>query len=72
MKKNKFESTARKNILRKSEEIKGISIRGYDFDNGVNYKEILKSFKSTGFQASIFPQATEIVNEMIKEKHLFF
>ena len=66
------ESIARKNIFRKSDEIKGISIRGYDFDDGVNYGEILKSFQSTGFQASVFSQAGEIVNEMIKEKAFIF
>ena len=66
------ESIARKNIFRKSEEIRGIRIQGYDFDKGVDYKEILKSFKNTGFQASIFSQAVEIVNEMIKEKAFIF
>lgn len=66
------ESIARKNILRKSEEIPGVPIRGYDFDKGVDYKEILKSFKSTGFQASVFSQAVEIVNEMVKEKAFIF
>ncbi len=75
MKKDTLENKeliARKNILRESEEIQGVSIKGYDFDNGVNYGEILKSFKSTGFQASVFSQAAEIVDEMIKEKAFIF
>ncbi len=72
MEKKGIESIARKNILRKSEEIQGVQIKGYNFDKGVNYEKILKSFASTGFQASIFSQAAEIVNEMIKEKAFIF
>src|SRR3989344_5510364 len=63
---------ARKNILRKSREIKGIPIRGYDFDNGVNYEEIIKSYSSTGAQASNFGKAIEIINAMIKENAFVF
>ena len=63
---------ARKNILRKSKEIKGIPIRGYDFDNGINYEEIIKSYSSTGAQASNLGKAIEIINEMVKEKAFIF
>ena len=62
------EKVARENILRKSEEVGGITIRGYDFNKGVDYKKILKSFSSTGIQASNFSKATEIINEMTSEK----
>lgn len=62
------EQIAKKNILRESEEPEGIAIKGYNFDNGVDYKEIIKSFKTTGFQASHFSRAIEIVNKMIKEE----
>ena len=65
-------SIARKNILRKSKEIKGIPIRGYDFDNGINYEEIIKSYSSTGAQASNLGKAIEIINEMIKENAFIF
>ena len=63
---------ARKNILRKSKEIKGIPIQGYDFDNGINYEEIIKSYSSTGAQASNLGKAIEIINEMIKENAFIF
>jgi len=63
---------ARKNILRKSEEIKGIPIRGYDFDDGINYEKIIKSYSSTGAQASNLGKAIEIINEMVKEKAFIF
>ena len=62
------EQIAKKNILRESEEPEGIAIKGYNFDNGVDYKEIIKSFKTTGFQASHFSKAIEIVNKMIKDE----
>ncbi len=66
------ESIARKNILRKSKEIKGIPIRGYDFDSGIDYEEIIKSYSSTGAQASNLGKAIEIINEMIKENAFIF
>lgn len=66
------EKIARKNILRESEEAKGIAIKGYDFDKGINYKEIFKSFKSTGFQATHLSKAIDIVNKMIKEKSFVY
>lgn len=63
------ESIARKNILRESEEEpEGPVIKGYDFDKGVNYSEILKSYSTTGFQATHFAKAIEIVNKMIEDK----
>ncbi|MDP2672795.1 MAG: deoxyhypusine synthase [Nanoarchaeota archaeon] len=69
---NEKADIARKNILRKSEEIKGIPIRGYDFDNGINYEEIIKSYSSTGAQASNLGKAIEIIHEMINEKAFIF
>ncbi|MCX6749339.1 MAG: deoxyhypusine synthase [Candidatus Pacearchaeota archaeon] len=64
------EETARKNLLRESEEASGTKIEGYDFDKGVDYRKILKSFSSTGFQASLFAKAINIVNKMI-DKNAF-
>ena len=46
------ERIARENLLRESEEIKGETVKGYDFNKGVNYEEIVKSFKITGYQAT--------------------
>lgn len=61
-----------KNLFRKSEEAEGIVIRGYDFNKGINYEEIIRSFASTGFQASHLSKAIEIVNKMIEEKAFIF
>lgn len=66
------EKTAKKNVLRKGEEASGIAIKGYDFDKGINYPEIVKSFSSTGFQASNLHRAIEITNKMIDEKAFIF
>src|SRR3989338_5173389 len=71
-KNDKNEKTARENLLRESEEVKGISIKGYDFNKGVNYSEIVKSFSSTGFQASQLAKAVEITNKMIDAKAFIF
>ena len=64
--------TVRKNLFRKSEEVQGISIKGYDFNKGVNYEKIIESYKSTGFQASHLSKAIEIINSMIKENAFIF
>ncbi len=61
------EKIARENILRKSEEVSGVAIKGYEFNEGVDYDKLLDSFASTGFQASGLSKAMEIVNNMIKD-----
>lgn len=66
------EDIARKSILKKSEEVEGIAIKGYDFDKGIDYKEIVKSFSSTGFQATQLAKAIEVTNKMIKEKAFIY
>jgi len=61
----------RKHTMHESEEPEGLKgIRGYDFDNGINYEKIIDSFSTTGFQASELSKAIEIINEMRKEKDI--
>ena len=62
------EKIARKNILRKGEEISGLPIKGYDFSSGADYNKIVGAFSTSGFQASNLAKAIEIVNRMIEEK----
>ncbi len=71
-KENNKENIARKNILRRSEEADGISIRGYDFNKGINYDKIIESFSSMGIQASNFSSAEKIINEMISKKAFIY
>lgn len=63
---------ARENILRESEEAEGISIKGYDFDEGVNYEKIIDSFATTGAQASNLAEAIRIIKKMRKEKAFIY
>lgn len=48
-----------------NKELKSDVIRGYDFNKGVNYEEIFKSYATTGLQASNLARAIDVVNEMI-------
>lgn len=66
------EKLARESLLRQSEEINGKIIKGYNFNNGINYKEIIKSFSTTGYQATNFSEAIEITNNMIQEKAFIY
>lgn len=62
------ERISREAILKESKEVDGLDIAGYDFNDGVDYEKILDSFSTTGFQASHFSKAVEIVEKMTKEK----
>ena len=66
------EKIARENILRESEEVEGLNIKGYDFNEGVDYEKILDSYESTGIQASNMYKAIEIINEMISSKAFIY
>ncbi len=65
--KNNLEK-GKENVLRESEEPQGLAIKGYDFNQGIDYEKILASFSSTGFQASQLSKAIEIIKKMRKEK----
>ncbi|MFH1358372.1 MAG: deoxyhypusine synthase [archaeon] len=72
--KKEIEETGRKNVLFDSEEIEGLSIKGFDFNlvnkdgmSGEDYKKLLDSYLTTGFQASHFAKAVKIINKMIKD-----
>ena len=71
-KENAFEKKAKYNLLRKGEETSGVTIKGYDFNKGVNYSNIIKSFESTGFQASNLYKSIKIIDEMINKKAFIF
>ncbi|CAI9100516.1 OLC1v1037636C1 [Oldenlandia corymbosa var. corymbosa] len=62
--------SARSAAFKESESLEGAlpEIRGYDFNQGVNYPELLRSMLTTGFQASNLGDAIAIVNEMIDWK----
>ncbi|MGV8142658.1 MAG: deoxyhypusine synthase [Candidatus Pacearchaeota archaeon] len=66
------EEVARKNLLRDSKEPEGISVRGYDFNLGVNYPKLIESLETTGFQATHFSKAVEITNKIISDEAFVF
>src|SRR3972149_828393 len=68
----KTEDISRENVLRKSDEISGTSVKGYDFSKGVDYDKIRDSYASTGFQATHFAKAVETINKMIENKVTIF
>lgn len=43
-------------------------VKGYDFNQGVNYSELFKSYIHTGFQATNVGLAIEQINNMIKKR----
>lgn len=62
------ENKARKNILRESENPEEyVSIKGYDFNKGVNYEQLIDSYATTGFQATHLSKAIEIIKEMRRQ-----
>jgi deoxyhypusine synthase len=58
---------AKGSIFKESEEIAGTKIEGYDFDRGVDFRELLRKYKSSGFQAHMLSRAIEIVKKMREE-----
>lgn len=42
------------------------TVRGYDFNKGVNYDELFASFRTTGLQASSLGAAIDTINKMLR------
>jgi deoxyhypusine synthase len=57
------ERIAKKHLLRRSQESKGVTVKGYDFNDGVDFSKLIDSFGSTGFQATHLNKAIAITNE---------
>ncbi len=64
------EQTARKNIFKKSKEISGSSIRGFDFNKDFDFNNFLNSYKFMGEQASNLHKSIEIFKKM-KQQNAF-
>lgn len=61
--------SAMKNVLVKSEEITNASIiKGYDFNEGINYEKMFQTYKYMGFQAESLGKSIDIINKMITWK----
>lgn len=64
---NNVLESVRAAVFKESEDLEGksIKIEGYDFNQGLNYSNLIRSMISTGFQASNLGDAIEVVNQMI-------
>ena len=66
------EKNARENVFKDSQEAQGETIKGYDFNEGVDYEKILDNYSSLGLQASKFSKAVKIIEEMIENKAFIY
>lgn len=42
-------------------------IKGYDLNKGLNYEDLLASYRTIGFQATNFSKAVDEINRMVSE-----
>nr|XP_002119437.1 deoxyhypusine synthase [Ciona intestinalis] len=56
------------NVLMPSSEMPEGSekVKGYDFNEGVNYNKLLSTYENSGFQSTNFGRAVEEINKMIQ------
>lgn len=54
-------------VLVKSDQtvLQGDVVKGYDFNQGINYEKLVESYLTTGFQATHFGRAVNITNNML-------
>lgn len=64
---NNIMESVREVVFKQSENLENscTKIEGYDFNQGVNYPQLLSSMLSTGFQASNLGEAIQVVNQMV-------
>jgi len=67
MSSSKAPSIAQEAVLVASGElpVAPVEVKGYDFNAGVDYSQILQSFSTTGFQATNFALAMNEINRMV-------
>lgn len=61
---------AQDSVFQTSEQIpQGTPIvKGYSWDQGVDYDELLKSYRNSGFQATNFSNAIDEINKMLSAR----
>ena len=45
--------------------VEPVEVKGYDFNQGVDYHALLQTFRTSGFQATNFGMAVEEINRMV-------
>jgi deoxyhypusine synthase len=61
-------------VLVKSEKdtellVESMIVKGYEFNNGVDYDKLLSSFLYSGYQATNFGLAIQEINKMVNNPH---
>jgi len=46
--------------------VEPVEVKGYDFNEGIDYSRMLKTFGTTGFQATQFARAVNEINRMVR------
>ena len=59
-------------VFRKSSDVRGIEVKGYDFEGGLDFDRFLEHYMSTGFQATNTARAIGIAKKMREEKVTIF
>ena len=65
---NQEPALAKDAVLQLSEEMPQDTpkVKGYDFNSGIHYEELLESYLFSGFQATNFGLAVEEINKMVR------
>lgn len=60
-------------VLIKSEKLPDVTpvVKGFEWNNGVNYDLLLNSYLHTGFQATNFGKAVDEINKMVVTIYFF-
>jgi len=59
---------AKKSVFKKASQVKGLEIKGPDFNNPQSLKSLIGSYSGIGFQASNLAEAISIIREMRSSK----
>lgn len=59
---------AKEAVLIKSVALPDVTpvVAGYEWDNGINYDQLLGSYLNSGFQATNFGKAVDEINKMVE------
>lgn len=59
-------------VLTKSEKLPDVTpiVKGYEWNNGIDYNQLLGSYLHSGFQATNFGLAVDEINKMVNYMHM--
>lgn len=67
---NKVPKVAAEAVLVASGElpVEPVVVKGYDFNQGIDYHALLQTYRTSGFQATNFGMAVEEINKMVRPR----